>query len=167
VSRWRAGSDGGKHLSAVGQWVFWLQHVSETGTAHSCGPRQTHHHAASLITANARAWSHAVAWESRCVVSLIAVMDQCSALVAAFRSPVCSWFHSARQDGEQNRACSRRGTNEVPHFHRPGIQPPPLPSTASAGAALPVSAIGPVTNRRARRYRARPGIIDLTGIGFP
>jgi hypothetical protein len=48
-------------------------------------------------------------------VSLIAVMDQRSALAPAFRSPVFSRFHAARQRAEQNRACSRRGTNEVPH----------------------------------------------------
>jgi len=67
------------------------------------------------MTANAWAWCHAVTWERRCVVSFIAVMDQASALVPAFRSPACSRFQAARQAGEQNRACSRRGTNGVPH----------------------------------------------------
>src|SRR6266516_7901030 len=73
------------------------------------------HHTASPITANARGRSHARTRGSRLVVSLIAVTDHTSALAPAFRSPVCSRFHMARQRAEQNRACSRRGTNEVPH----------------------------------------------------
>src|SRR5258708_30099289 len=131
------------------------------------------HHTASLITANARAWFHAVARESRRVVSLIAVMDHRSALVPAFRSPVCSRFHAARQDGEQNRACSRRGTNEVPHCSQVRDSATTValhghhccPPRRIAGAALPVSAIGagnespclavpcPAWNRRLHPYQ--------------
>jgi hypothetical protein len=73
------------------------------------------HHTASLITANARGRSPARVRGSRPVVSLIAVTDHCSALAPATASPECSRFHPARQPAEQNRACSRRGTNEVPH----------------------------------------------------
>lgn len=73
------------------------------------------HHTSSPIAANARGRSQAVTSESRSVVSFIAVMDHSSALIPAFRSPVCSRFQAARQPGEQNRACSRRGANEVPH----------------------------------------------------
>src|SRR5437667_2312337 len=73
------------------------------------------HHTASAITANARGRSAVLTLESRSVVSLIAVMDHASALAPAAGSPMCSRFHAARQRAEQNRACSRRGTNEVPH----------------------------------------------------
>src|ERR1039458_9611340 len=72
------------------------------------------HHTASLITVNARGRSGACIRGSRLVVSLIAVIDHCSALAPAFISLICSWFHATRQWAEQNRACSRRGTNEVP-----------------------------------------------------
>src|SRR5262245_48646575 len=77
------------------------------------------HHTASPITANARGRSHVPTRESRAVVSLIAVMAHCSALASAFRSPICSRFQATRQRTEQNRACSRRGTNEVPHCSQP------------------------------------------------
>src|ERR1039457_6182629 len=73
------------------------------------------HHTASPITANARGRSNVLALGSRSVASLIAELDHCSALPPAFRSPICSRFHTTRQRAEQNRACSRRGTNEVPH----------------------------------------------------
>src|SRR5215475_11580130 len=77
------------------------------------------HHTASPITANARGRSHVPTRERRPVVSLIAVMAHCSALASAFRSPICSRFHATRQRTLQNRACSRRGTNEVPHCSQP------------------------------------------------
>ena len=73
------------------------------------------HHIASPITANARGRSAARTLGSRSVVSVIAVIAHASALAPAAGSPVCSRFHAARQRAEQNRACSRRGTNEVPH----------------------------------------------------
>jgi hypothetical protein len=65
--------------------------------------------------ASAAGSGHVVAWERRCVVSFIAVMDHASALIPALRSPTCSRFRATRQAGEQNRACSRRGMNGVPH----------------------------------------------------
>src|SRR6202451_3257136 len=49
------------------------------------------------------------------MTSHIAVMDHSSALASACGSPVCSRFHATRQRGRQNRACSRRGANTVPH----------------------------------------------------
>jgi hypothetical protein len=49
-------------------------------------------------------------------VSLIAVADHCRAHSPAVRSPVCFRFEASRQRAEQNRACSRRGANEVPHY---------------------------------------------------
>ena len=73
------------------------------------------HHTASLITMKARGWFAALTLVSRSVVSLIAVIDHTSALAPAAGSPICSRFQAARQRAEQNRACSRRGTNEVPH----------------------------------------------------
>src|ERR1700733_8143496 len=73
------------------------------------------HHTASPITANARGPSAARTRGSRPVVSPIAVMAHTSGLAPAFTSPICSRFHAARQGAEQNRACSRRGANAVPH----------------------------------------------------
>jgi hypothetical protein len=52
---------------------------------------------------------------SRPAVSLIAPIDHRSALTSAGRSPACPRFHATRQPAEQNRACSRRGTNTAPH----------------------------------------------------
>jgi hypothetical protein len=48
------------------------------------------------------------------VVSHIAVMDQPSAPVSAGGSLALWRFHATRQRAEQNRACSRRGANDVP-----------------------------------------------------
>ena len=79
------------------------------------------HHTASLITMKARGWSHTLTLGSRSIVSLIAVMDHISALTPGSGSPVCSRFHATRQWAEQNRACSRRGTNAVPHCSQPRI----------------------------------------------
>jgi hypothetical protein len=45
----------------------------------------------------------------------MAVMVQPSAPAAVGESPTCWRFHVTRHRAEQNRACSRRGTNEVPH----------------------------------------------------
>src|SRR5260221_2220862 len=73
------------------------------------------HHTASPITVNARGRSAALTLGSRSAVAVIAVIDHCSVLAPALRSPVCLRFHSTRQPAEQNRACSRRGANEVPH----------------------------------------------------
>ena len=73
------------------------------------------HHTASLITANPLARSQSVARRSRPVVSRIAVMDQSSAPVSAGGSLALCRFHATRQRAEQNRACSRRGANDVPH----------------------------------------------------
>jgi MFS family permease len=67
------------------------------------------------MTAIARGRSRAGIRRSRRVVSVIAVMDHCNALPPVLGSPVCWRFHAARQRAEQNRACSRRGTNNVPH----------------------------------------------------
>src|SRR5580692_8444682 len=72
-------------------------------------------HTASLITVNARGWSAAATRDSRCVASVIAVTDHTSALAPAARSPAWSRFQASRHGAEQNRSCSRRGTNEVPH----------------------------------------------------
>jgi hypothetical protein len=49
------------------------------------------------------------------VVSRIAVMDQPSAPVSAGESLALWRFQATRQRAEQNRACSRRGANGVPH----------------------------------------------------
>ena len=49
------------------------------------------------------------------MVSRIAVMDQPSAPVSAGGSLALRRFHATRQRGEQNRACSRRGANDMPH----------------------------------------------------
>jgi hypothetical protein len=96
------------------------------------------YHTAFPIAANARGRSHAITWQRRCVVSFIAVVDHCGALVPAFRSPACSRFQAARQPGEQNRACSRRGTDEGsyadtspygPLDNRGGPDSPILPAT--------------------------------------
>src|SRR5215470_5998863 len=73
------------------------------------------HHTISPIAANARGRSHALTRGSRSAASLIAVMDHRSAAAPAAGSPTCSRFHRTRQGTQQNRACSRRGTNAVPH----------------------------------------------------
>ena len=73
------------------------------------------HHTASLITAKPLAWSQSVARWSRPVVSRIAVMDQPRAPVSAGGSLALRRFQATRQRAEQNRACSRRGANGVPH----------------------------------------------------
>ena len=73
------------------------------------------HHTASLITANPLARSDPSARRSRSVVSRIAVMDQSSAPVSAGESLALCRFQATRQRAEQNRACSRRGANDVPH----------------------------------------------------
>jgi len=73
------------------------------------------HHTASPITANPRGRSRAVILGNRFVVSRIAVMDQLSALTWAAGSLVFWRFHATRQRAEQNRACSRRGGNTLPH----------------------------------------------------
>jgi len=73
------------------------------------------HHTASMITANPLARSQSVARRSRPVVSRIAVMDQSSAPVSAGGSLALWRFQATRQRAEQNRACSRRGANDVPH----------------------------------------------------
>ena len=73
------------------------------------------HHTASLITANPLARSQSVVRRSRPVVSRIAVMDQSSAPVSAGGSLALCRFQATRQRAEQNRACSRRGANDVPH----------------------------------------------------
>src|SRR5438046_10534340 len=73
------------------------------------------HHTASLITAKPLARSQSVARRSRPVVSRIAVMDQPSAPVSAGGSLALWRFQATRQRAEQNRACSRRGANDVPH----------------------------------------------------
>jgi hypothetical protein len=73
------------------------------------------HHTASLITVRPSARSEPPACCSRSVVSSIAVMDQSSAPVSAGGSLAWRRFHATRQRGEQNRACSRRGVNDVPH----------------------------------------------------
>src|ERR1035441_6874763 len=73
------------------------------------------HHTASLITANPLTWSRPPERMSRSVVSRIAVMDQSSGPVSAGESLALWRFHATRQRAEQNRACSRRGANDVPH----------------------------------------------------
>src|ERR1700677_4370182 len=73
------------------------------------------HHTTSPITANPWAWSRPPPRISRSVVSRIAVMDQSSGPVSAGRSLAFWRFHATRQRAEQNRACSRRGANTVPH----------------------------------------------------
>ena len=91
--------------AVVGIWVMAHQRGVDHGdpphrlTDHREGPRPV----------------PALTLGSRSVVSLIAVMDHTSALAPAAGSPICSRFQAARQRAEQNRACSRRGTNEVPH----------------------------------------------------
>jgi hypothetical protein len=48
-------------------------------------------------------------------VSVIALIDQDSALADPAGSPSCSRFHAIRHRAEQNRACSRRGAKNLPH----------------------------------------------------
>jgi hypothetical protein len=48
-------------------------------------------------------------------VSFIAVIDHWSAFTSTAGSLIFSRFHPTRQRAEQNRACSRRGANTVPH----------------------------------------------------
>src|SRR5215831_3976452 len=74
------------------------------------------HHTASPIAANARGRSHTVTSASRPATSPIAVTDHRSALAAAAGSPICPRFHTTRHGTQQNRACSRRGTNTAPHW---------------------------------------------------
>src|SRR5260370_22581132 len=51
------------------------------------------------------------------------MMDQSSALASAARS-IAFWpFHATRQRAEQNRACSRRGANNVPHCSQIRVSP--------------------------------------------
>jgi hypothetical protein len=45
----------------------------------------------------------------------MAVMDHCRALAPTAALPLFSLFQAIRQRAEQNRACSRRGENGVPH----------------------------------------------------
>src|SRR3984893_643886 len=59
--------------------------------------------------------SKARARSSRSVVSRIPAMVQPSAPSSAGGSPTCWRFQATRQRAEQNRACSRRGANNVPH----------------------------------------------------
>src|ERR1700685_1556832 len=74
------------------------------------------------------------------MVSRIAVIDQPSALTAAGGSPACWRFQATRQRAEQNRACSRRGANNVPpcsHFRVSVITlPRPMLRVTSVGAGL-------------------------------
>src|SRR5271156_1250080 len=85
------------------------------------------------------------------MVSRIAVMVQPSALTAAGGSPAGWRFQATRQRAEQNRACSRRGANTVPHCSHFRVSvitlPPPMlrvtaalsrirRSKASVGASL-------------------------------
>jgi hypothetical protein len=49
------------------------------------------------------------------VVSRIAVIAQSSAPVSAGVPLAWCRFQATRQRAEQNRACSRRGANKVPH----------------------------------------------------
>jgi hypothetical protein len=73
------------------------------------------HHTASLIIANACGPAGPRLRSSRSVASRIAMTDQSSALAPAARSLAFWRFHATRQRAEQNRACSRRGANVVPH----------------------------------------------------
>jgi hypothetical protein len=43
-------------------------------------------------------------------------MDQSSGPASAGESLALRRFHATRQRAEQNRACSRRGVNDVPQF---------------------------------------------------
>jgi hypothetical protein len=52
---------------------------------------------------------------SRAVASVIAVSDQSSAAEETPSCRACSQFHATRHCAEQNRECSRRGRNAVPH----------------------------------------------------
>jgi hypothetical protein len=63
------------------------------------------------------------------MVSRIAVMVQPSALTAAGGSPACWRFQATRQRAEQNRACSRRGANNVPHCSHFRVSVITLPAT--------------------------------------
>src|SRR5215469_2385796 len=73
------------------------------------------HHTASLITENACRRSTAGARISRSVVSRIATIDQPRAPSLLSGPSLFSWFHAIRHLAEQNRECSRGGTNSVPH----------------------------------------------------
>ena len=73
------------------------------------------HHTVSATAAATRCRSHAPATASRPAASVIAMTDQSIATAGAAATPACSRFHAIRQRGEQNRACSRRGANGVPH----------------------------------------------------
>jgi hypothetical protein len=73
------------------------------------------HHTASLITENACRRFTAVARKSRSVVSRIATYDHPRASSLLSVPPPLRSFHVTRHLAEQNRACSRGGTNSVPH----------------------------------------------------
>jgi hypothetical protein len=60
---------------------------------------------------------------TRSVASSIAVIDQSRAFTEEAASPVCSRFQAWRQRAEQNRACSRRGANRVPHCSHTRVSP--------------------------------------------
>jgi hypothetical protein len=73
------------------------------------------HHTASPMSANACGRSPAFTLASRSVVWRIPMTDHWSALTLTAGSSPCSRFHATVQPPEQNRACSRRGVNAVPH----------------------------------------------------
>src|SRR5690349_13255132 len=73
------------------------------------------HQTASPITAKARGRSAARTVGSRSVVSLMAMIDHSRAVASPADSPIAVRFHATRQRAEQNLACSRRGSNTVPH----------------------------------------------------
>ncbi len=73
------------------------------------------HHVASLTATAACRGSRLRARASRPVASDIAVSDQSSAAPDTSECRAFALFHASRHSAEQNRECSRRGTNSLPH----------------------------------------------------
>src|SRR6516162_6234116 len=72
------------------------------------------HQTASSIAVSTRGWSHTFTSGSRAVASLMAAIDQMSALASTAGSPRCSRFQAARQSPVQNRACLSMGSPDAP-----------------------------------------------------
>src|ERR1700758_2871690 len=85
------------------------------------------------------------------MVSRIAVMVQPSGPASAGGSPTFWRFQATRQRAEQNRACSRRGANNVPHcshFRVSVITLPPAHVTRNSGPFPDSAFLSPVSSWR-------------------
>src|SRR3984957_14464090 len=95
------------------------------------------------------------------MVSRIAVMVQPSALAGPAGSLACWRFQATRQRAEQNRACSRRGANNVPHCSHSRVSvitPPATYVTRNSGS----SRDPPLYARYGRGVTPRPPLPPFT-----